>query len=149
MGCIEGFNRIQRHAEFPFSHRDRNVRDVLAHVLEWQQMFFNWYEVGMAGEKPDMPATGFTWKTTPQLNAKIWERYQSMSLKKVREQLDASHDRTCELIDKHTQDELFEKRRYAWTGTTSLGAYLISATSAHYQWATKLLSKYAKSIQEG
>lgn len=35
-----------------------------------------------------------------------------------------------ELINQHNDDELFEKKKYKWTGTTSLGSYLISATSS-------------------
>ena len=41
-------------------------------------------------------------------------------------------------------DELFEKKRYKWTGSTSLGAYLVSATSSHYDWAFKLIKKCLK-----
>jgi hypothetical protein len=45
------------------------------------------------------------------------------------------------LIEAHGDEELFTKKRYAWTGSTSLGAYLVSATSSHYDWATKKLRK--------
>ena len=38
------------------------------------------------------------------------------------------------LIEKHNDDELFTKKKYQWTGTTSLGSYFISATSSHYDW---------------
>ncbi|MDR1911573.1 MAG: ClbS/DfsB family four-helix bundle protein, partial [Helicobacteraceae bacterium] len=36
-------------------------------------------------------------------------------------------------------DELFTKNKYEWTGTTSLGSYLISATSSHYDWGLKTI----------
>lgn len=39
------------------------------------------------------------------------------------------------LIDGFTDAELFEKRHFAWTGTTSLGSSCLSATSSHYEWA--------------
>ncbi len=48
------------------------------------------------------------------------------------------------LIEKHSDVELFEKKRYKWTGTTSLGAYLISSTSSHYDWAIKLIKRSMK-----
>lgn len=34
--------------------------------------------------------------------------------------------------------ELFTKRLYSWTGSTSLGAYLVSSTSSHYDWGKKV-----------
>ncbi|MEO1524473.1 MAG: ClbS/DfsB family four-helix bundle protein [Planctomycetota bacterium] len=145
---VDGFTTKQRQTEFPFEHRDRNIRDVLAHLHAWHEMFLAWYEIGMAGEKPVMPAKGYTWKTTPQLNANIWSRYQEISLRKVRSQLERTHSQIRELIESHSDEELFEKRHYPWTGTTSLGAYLVSATSSHYQWATKLLKKFAKSLEQ-
>jgi hypothetical protein len=44
-------------------------------------------------------------------------------------------------METHSDEELFEKKRYQWTGTTSLGSYLVSATSSHYEWALKLIKR--------
>jgi hypothetical protein len=49
-----------------------------------------------------------------------------------------------ELAAGHTDAELFTKRRYVWTGSTSLGAYLVSATSSHYAWAAKQLRTFLR-----
>lgn len=95
-------------------------------------MFLDWYEVGMSGKKPDMPTKGYTWKMTSELNHKIWEDYQDISLETAKELLNSSYSSLQEIIAKHSEEELFEKKRYKWTGSTSLGAYLISATSSHY-----------------
>jgi len=107
-----------------------------------------WYEVGMRGEKPDMPAKDYTWKTIPALNAKIWEKSQSSSLKEALQLLQTTHQKEMNIIESRTNEELFEKRYYKWTGTTSLGAYFISSTSSHYDWAMKLLRKYKKSLKD-
>lgn len=48
------------------------------------------------------------------------------------------------LVRKHTDEELFTKKKQGWTGTTSLGAYLISATSSHYDWALKTIKPIKK-----
>ncbi|MEL6106491.1 MAG: ClbS/DfsB family four-helix bundle protein [Planctomycetota bacterium] len=143
---IDSLSRECQRAEFPFQHRDRNIRDVLGHLHAWQEMFFLWHDIGMSGQKPEMPAAGYSWKTTPQLNRVIWERYQDMPLDLVRDKLHDTHSRLQSLIEGYGDDELFAKRRYAWTGSTSLGVYLISATSSHYQWAIKLIRKFAKAV---
>ena len=41
------------------------------------------------------------------------------------------------LIGKFTNEELFTKAHFPWTGTTSLDSYCVSATSSHYEWAIK------------
>jgi hypothetical protein len=118
---------------------NRNIRDVLAHLHHWHLLFLDWYEVGMKGEKPAMPSKGYTWKDTPQLNKKIWEDCQKSSLTEVRKAFEASHQAVQNIIASHNDKELFEKKKFHWTGTTSLGAYLISATSSHYDWAVKVI----------
>lgn len=59
----------------------------------------------------------------------------------IRQKFEQTHQQVHALMEQHTEAELFEKKRYAWTGSTSLGAYLISATSSHYDWAWKLIRK--------
>jgi hypothetical protein len=107
-------------------------------------MMLEWYEIGMKDKKPEMPAKGYTWKTVPELNRKILEKYRNVELKKVREDLNLSYQQLQKVIEQHSNEELFEKKRYKWTGTTSLGSYLISATSSHYDWAYKLIKKAKK-----
>jgi len=134
----------QQNVEFHPGTMNRNIRDVLAHLHEWHLMMERWYKEGLKGEKPAIPAEGYTWKTTPELNRKIWEKYRDSDLDKIRKSFEESHKRIYSIIKKHSNDELFEKKRYKWTGSTSLGAYLISATSSHYDWALKLIKKGLK-----
>ena len=141
---VASFPDAEQQAEFPEGTMNRNIRDVLAHLHHWHLMMLEWYRIGMGGEKPDMPAKGFTWKDTQALNRKIWEQYRSVELGKVQQLLEESHVRIRKLMEQHSDEELFEKRRYKWTGSTSLGAYLISASSSHYDWGYKLIRKCMK-----
>lgn len=104
-------------------------------------MMLEWYQLGTQGEKPAIPAKDYTWKTLPELNRKIWEQYLNSSLENVRSAINSSFLHLLEIIESQLDEELFEKKRYKWTRTTSLGAYLISATSSHYDWAYKLIKK--------
>lgn len=146
IGFIDSFSEDEVHAEFPEGTLNRNIRDVLAHLYHWHLMFLNWYNEGMAGKKPDMPAKGYFWKDTPALNREIWKMYRDKDLDEVRRLLDGSHTKVRKIIEKHTDAELFEKKRYKWTGSTSLGVYLVGATSSHYDWAYKLIKKCKKKL---
>lgn len=123
---------------------NRNIRDVLGHLHYWHLMMIDWHTQGMKGVRPEMPAKGYTWKMTPALNIKIWEDCQSISYDTIRIQLQESYEKTQTIIQLHTDEELFEKKRYPWTGSTSLGAYLISNTSSHYHWALQLIKKQCR-----
>lgn len=141
---VQNLSAEDLEKEFPEGYLNRNVRDVLAHLHEWHLMMIGWYEAGMRGEKPNIPAKGYTWKTTPDLNRKIWKQYRETERKEVMYMLNTSFQDIQSLIEAHTDEELFEKKRYHWTGSTSLGAYLISASSSHYDWALKLIKKCLK-----
>lgn len=141
MNYVDGFSEEEQNKEFPEGTMNRNIRDVLAHLHHWHLMMMEWYQVGMSGKKPKMPAKGYTWKTTPDLNRWIWEEYNSMPLDEAKYQLKKGFSNLRKIIEVHSNEELFTKKHYKWTGTTSLGSYLVSATSSHYDWAYNLIKK--------
>ncbi|MGB5818978.1 MAG: ClbS/DfsB family four-helix bundle protein [Saonia sp.] len=145
MDFVDSFPKAEFDQEFPEQYLNRNIKDVLAHLHHWHLMVLDWYMIGMKGEKPDIPGKGYTWRTLPKLNLEIREKYKDMDGEAVRVLLDNSFHDVQKLIKKHTDEELFEKKKYKWTGTTSLGAYLISVSSSHYDWAYKLIRKCKKS----
>lgn len=143
---VEAIPADQQSEEFPFEGRDRTIRDVICHLHEWHKLMLGWYDVGMRGDKPDIPAAGYSWKTTPELNRELWEEHQGTSLDEALELLSHSHQAVHDLIVRHTDEELFTKQLFAWTGSTSLGAYLVSSTSSHYEWGRKKIRRLRKSL---
>ncbi|MBC1345019.1 ClbS/DfsB family four-helix bundle protein [Listeria welshimeri] len=141
---IDSIPEEKRYLAFSFEDRDKNIRDVVVHLHEWHNMALEWYGIGMSGKKPFMPAEGYTWRTTPELNQMIWKKYQETDLKQARKLLDETHNKEMRLIAVHSDEELFTKKFYKWTNTTSLGAIFISSTSSHYAWAIKKIRKFKR-----
>jgi len=147
LGFIDSLPEERKYASYDnneLNDRDKTVSDVVCHLHAWHLMMGEWYEVGMSGGKPAIPAEGVTWQTLPVLNRRIYEKYRGTQLGAALELLKKSHENVMGLIRKHTDEELFTKKKYGWTGTTSLGAYLISATSSHYDWALKTIKPIKK-----
>lgn len=145
---IDSLSEEERNAPFVLEDRDRNLRDVLCHLIEWHKMMIRWYQIGVIENgMPDIPAKGFTWKTTPELNYKIWEAYQNTSLEDELTEIQNTHAEVVSRIHNHTQESLFDRKVYPFTKTTTLGAYFISATSSHYDWALKKLRKQYKAMK--
>jgi hypothetical protein len=129
--------------------RDNNLRDVLIHLYEWHMLLLNWVTANQNGEnKPFLPAP-YNWKTYPEMNAELWKKHQSTPYERSREMLKDSHDKAVALIEGFSDEELFEKKHFAWTGTTSLGSYCVSVTSSHYDWAMKKIKLHMKTAREG
>jgi hypothetical protein len=121
--------------------QDKNARDLLMHLHHWHKMLIKWHKDNTAGRAAVFLPEGFTWRTTPALNAKFWQEYQNVSLTEAKRLVKDSHKQVMSIIKSHSNNELFKKGVYKWTGGTSLGAYLVSATSSHYDWAIKSLKK--------
>jgi uncharacterized protein (TIGR03083 family) len=123
---------------------DWSVKDVLAHLVEWEQMVLGWHATGLRGETPEIPAPGFKWNQTPQLNQHIYEKHRDRPLDEVLEQFQASHREILAVIQGLSNKELFTAGQFAWTKKNTLGAYMVSATSSHYLWARKEIRKGLK-----
>jgi len=144
MDLVCSYSEEEIEKEFPEGTINRNIRDVLAHIHHWHVMFLGWYEVGMKGAKPDMPAKGYSWQTLPDLNRVIRKEYEDVEFSTAKELLEKSYTDVLKIINQHSNEELFEKKRYKWTGSTSLGVYLISNASSHYSWGIKLIKRMNK-----
>ena len=139
----------QADLEISGACEDWSVKDLLAHLDAWHQMLLSWERVGIAGGKAEMPAPGLTWKDTPILNAQIWERTRDDAWGEVTARLDGSYAALRRVISGYDAGDLFERKRFGWTGSTSVGAYAVSATSSHYDWARKLVRRFRKARADG
>lgn len=134
----------KQRAAFEFEDRDKNVRDVLVHLYEWHQLLINWVASNRGGEgKPFLPSP-YNWKTYPQMNVELWEKHQNTPYESAIEMFKASHAKAMEVIASFSDEELFTKKYFSWTGSTTLGSYCVSATASHYDWALKKIKKHVK-----
>lgn len=131
--------------ELPGACAEWSVKDLLAHLDAWHELFLGWESTGSAGGEPDMPAPGLTWAETPVLNARIHQDRADHQWESVVEALHTSHEDVLSVIDSYGDHELFTKRHFAWTGSTSVGSYAVSATSSHYAWASKHIRAWTRS----
>lgn len=118
-----------------------SIKDIIGHLYEWQQMFFIWYETGLRGEKPAVPATGFKWSQLPEVNQNIYEKYEKLPLDDIFDRFKASHSKTVQFIESLSDLELTTPGLYPWMNRNTLLAYLNSITGSHYLWALKEIKK--------
>lgn len=124
--------------------RDKNLRDVLVHIHEWHRLLLDWVAANQAGDaRPFLPPP-YNWKTYGDMNAELWRKHQETPYEEALRLVGESHKETVELIEGFTDEELFEKAHFPWTGTTTLGSYCVSATSSHYEWAMKKVRAHVK-----
>ena len=145
---IDSMPEEEQQAIFLFEDRDKNIRDVLVHLYEWHQLLLKWIKSNQQGMMRPFLKDPYNWKTYPQMNIEIWENHQQTSYQAAREMLEKSHADVMKVIARFSNEELFAKKHFSWTGSTNLGSYCISATSSHYDWAVKKLKKHHKMYRE-
>ncbi|MDR1809527.1 MAG: ClbS/DfsB family four-helix bundle protein [Prevotella sp.] len=124
--------------------RDKNLRDVLIHLFEWHQLLIEWVNENRQGRYKSFLPEPYNWKTYPDMNVELWKKHQNTTLVDAKEMLRESHKQVMALIETFSNDELFVKKHFTWTGATNLGSYCISATSSHYDWAMTKIKIHSK-----
>ena len=143
---IDSLTDEQQTSTFTFEDRDRNIRDILVHLYEWHQLLLTWITSNQAGNKSNFLPSPYNWKTYPQMNIEFWKKHQETTLLEAKAILNKSHASVIEIINTFTDKELFTKKHFDWTGTTTLGSYCVSATSSHYDWAMKKIKTHKKML---
>lgn len=138
--------------------RDKNARDVICHLVEWHKLLLKFVAENTkneSGRKSENKKSAvmyqflpepYNWKNYGDMNRAIWRNCQNVPLEKALADFAESHKKLMELAKSFSDEELFEKKHFAWTGTTNLGAYFISTTSSHYDWALKKLKAHRKIV---
>lgn len=141
---IDSMPDEKQNALFSFEDRDKNLRDVLVHLYEWHQLLLKWLKSNKEGNAVNFLPPPYNWKTYPEMNVRFWKKHQTTPLADAKTALKESHAEIMKVIVPFSDQELFEKKHFSWTGTTSLGSYCVSATSSHYDWAMKKIKRHLK-----
>lgn len=122
-----------------------SVKDFLAHRTEWGRMMIRWLHEAREGKTPAVPTEKYKWNQLKELNAEIFQRFADTPLDRIEDEFESVHDRLYELAASTTEDELFTKKYYGFTGSSDLVTYLNSATASHYRSARRHIQKWWKS----
>ena len=126
--------------------RDKNLRDILIHLYEWHQLLIQWIESNSKGQNRPFLPEPYNWKTYGDMNVELWRKHQKTTLQEAESLLKQSHLDVLALVQKFSDKELFTKKFFNWTGTTTLGSYCVSALSSHYDWAIKKMKAHRKVV---
>jgi hypothetical protein len=120
---------------WPGSMDDWSVKDILAHLVDWEQRFIGWYEAGRRGEPVHVPAPGMKWSDLAELNRQVYERHRDRPLEDVLADFRDSYAQILALVEGMSEQEILEAGHYAWTGGQNLVGFIAANTCRHYRWA--------------
>jgi len=110
---------------------DWSVKDVLAHIAGWERMFIGWLDALMRGERPDRPANiDEAWVN--ETNARLYRENGEKTLADVLAESRAAHEAMLALIDRLTEEELFDPNHFPWTRGHDMAPWLRGNADEHY-----------------
>jgi hypothetical protein len=121
------------------------IKDLALHMTAWEQLFLAWYRAGLRGEPVATPAAGYMWKETSRLNRDLQKRLARTSWNQAIKDFHHSYTEIHNVARQIKEAELLERRRYTWTGSTNVAAYLAANTTSHYRTGTKILRRWQRS----
>jgi len=124
---------------------NRNVKDLIAHMTDWEQRMVKWTNESLSGVVPQRPAPGMSWDDLDQLNEQI---YLANKDKKPAEVLSASSNsyaQALELVRRLTEQDLFDGSRFAWRNGDPLWHMVAANTWWHYKEHREQMEAWLKS----
>jgi len=126
--------------------RDKNIRYILIHIYEWHVLLLNWVNSNKQNIEKQFLPEQYNWRTYGEMNVLFWKKHQNTSYSDSIKLLKSTHESVMNLIENFTDEELFSKGYFPWTGGSTLMQYCLSTTSSHYIWAITKIKKYKNSI---
>lgn len=117
------------------------TKDVLSHLVAWEQMVILWVKSGYEGRNVPVPAEGYKWSDLPGLNEKIYREHKDEPLADVLDKFQQSFHQILDLLKSLPETNLFTPGLHRWQNKNMLAAYFKSCTSSHYLWARKEINK--------
>lgn len=122
---------------WPGSMDTWSVKDILGHLVDWEQRFIGWYEAGLRGETPETPGDGFNWQELPQLNEASYQRRKDHALEDILKEYAESYAQILALVEGMEEEQILTPGLYPWTGKDPLLTWIDGSTATHYHWARR------------
>jgi hypothetical protein len=120
-----------------------SVKDILAHLADWQSRMPAWLAAARRGEAVETPAPGLTWQQLDILNQCIYEVHRNQSLDEVFAYFRTTYNHFMEMVEAMPEEEMMARGRYAFIGKGVVYNWL-GAYAAHDVWGKTQIRKWMK-----
>ncbi len=144
--CLERENLEQKikgltsdELVYPGTMGDWSVKDILQHLVDWEQRWIRWYKAGKQGEAVHTPEPGYNWRQMGILNERYRQKFKDRPLDDVMLDFYASYQQIVSIIEQIPEEEMLTLGIYPWTGKLPLIKWIAGNTCEHYQWACQMI----------
>jgi hypothetical protein len=124
-----------------------SVKDILAHITDWEKRMVQWIEESLQGQTPEQPAPGMTWDDLDKLNEQTYLANKDRPLSAVLTEFDDSYQQSLKVVEALTEEELLDPNRFEWRGGKPLWYMIAANTWEHYQEHRETISNWLEKRQ--
>jgi hypothetical protein len=121
-----------------------SVKDVLAHLYDWEARLPVWLESARRGEPAACPDPDLTWRQIDQLNERIYLAHRDQSLDSVLEEFRQTHRKFMQVVEAISEEEMFTPSYYPFTEKASILDWLHGFAN-HDLWGKTKVRQWLKS----
>ncbi len=133
----------------PGVENDWSVKDIMAHITDWERRMVGWIDDSLHGEVPQRPAPGMTWDNLDQLNEQIYLSNRDRDLRDVSADFHRSYENALASVEALTEEDLTDPQRFAWREGTPLWHLVAANMWEHYQEHRESIEKWLKEGEQG
>jgi hypothetical protein len=125
-----------------------SVKDILAHIVDWERRMVRWIQESLRGEVPQRPAPGMTWDDLDRLNERTYLSNKDRALDEVRADFQRSYRRSLQVVESLSESDLIDPRRFAWREGDPLWHMVAANTWWHYKEHREAIDAWVKESEE-
>src|SRR5512133_35097 len=99
------------------------AKDVVSHLIAWEQMVILWVKSGYEGKAIPVPAEGFKWSDLPALSDRIFNEHKDEPAADVLKKFVESYQQILDLLNSISEQDLFTPGLHKWQNKNMLAAY--------------------------
>ncbi len=100
---------------FPGAMGEWSVKDILQHLVDWEQRWMGWYKAGKCSEPVVTPEPGYNWRQMGLLNENYRQKHKDRPLDQVLADFNSSYHEIMFLVEQIPEDEMLTLNVYPWT----------------------------------
>lgn len=124
---------------------NRNVKDLIAHMTDWEQRMVRWVNESFSGIVPQRPAPGMTWDDLDKLNEQTYLANKDKTPAEVLSASSNSYAQALEVVKKMTEQDLLDGSRFAWRDGDPMWHMVAANTWWHYKEHREQMEAWIKS----
>jgi len=131
----------------PGLENDWSVKDILAHITDWERRMVGWLEESLRGEVPQRPAPGMTWDDLDSLNEQTYLSNKNRPLSEVLAESRASYQNAVKTVEALGEEDLLDPQRFAWREGDPMWRMVAANTGEHYKEHGQQISDWLKKAE--